>query len=416
MTTQIYKLGVIVEKNSNRIEIKRDDVEILMNFLLNSNFISNINISYVEIDFNADSLQDICNKLESKHDTNVWITCLQGYKVKKVISAYFYNIIFKSKILISVCDELDETIINQNVMHVNSTQKSIMGAIITLFKTKIIDVYDYLYVFYDNNHMSNYYLFQKYWTSLNTNIIIKYINIDNFIEKSNAIFAIKNDINSKILSSYNTAFLYLSDTLEIFFEIYSIVEDNSLINTSQFINNIRHYNYYDAYINTDYITILEYMKKYLSPKFILTNGNYDEFFYNNLRCSIITQSITPSQNEKLNYLKYIYYIKSDVSSDYLKKNRISIYTIFMEKALIIAKEILYRNINNITLYNNSLYLEGRIYGNLLSELTGNKNDANFFMRNTFITNPIENLYDIYNKINKLEKIKDIISTVSFNME
>ena len=88
----------------------------------------------------------------------------------------------------------------------------------------------------------------------------------------------------------------------------------------------------------------------------------------------------------------------------------------MEKALIIAKELLYRNINNISLYNNSLYVEGRIYGNLLSELTGNKNDANFFMRNTFITNPIENLYDIYNKINKLQKIKDIISTVSYNME
>jgi hypothetical protein len=416
MTTQIYKLGVIVEKNSNRIEIKRDDAEIVMNFLLNSNFINNISVSYVEIDFNTDSLQDICNKLETKYDTNLWITCIGGIKVKKIINAYFYNIIFRNKILISVCDELDETIINPNVMHINSTQKSIMGAIITILKNKIINVYDYLYVFYDNNHLNNYYLFQKYWAQLNTNVNIKYINIDNFVEKSNTIFNINRDINSQILSPYNTAFLYLSDTLEIFFEIYSIVEDSSLINTSDFINNFRHFNYYDAYINTDYSTILEYMKKYLTPKFILTNGNYNDFFYNNLRCYIIAQSITPLQNEKLNYLKYIYYIKSDVSQDYLKNNRISIYTILIEKALILAKEMLYRNINNITLYNNTLYFEGRIYGHLLSELTGNKNDSNFFMRNIFITNPIENLYDIFGNINKLEKNKSIISTVNFNME
>jgi hypothetical protein len=54
----------------------------------------------------------------------------------------------------------------------------------------------------------------------------------------------------------------------------------------------------DPYINTDYSAINEYMLKYLTPKFISNYGNYDEFFYNNLRCYIITQTLTPSQNEK----------------------------------------------------------------------------------------------------------------------
>ena len=412
MTTINYNLGIILEKNSNRLELKVDDSSILINFLLSSNFINNISISYLEIDFNNFDSYDIVNQFQNYTNVNVWITALRGDKVQKIIDAYFKLYIFRRKLLISTCDELDETANLLNVWHINSTKNSIIGAIINIFRNKIINNYDYLYVFYNNNHTSHVDLFKNKWSTILTNVATHYVNIDNPNEKLDGIRNL-NDHIIQNLTPYNTAFLYFSDTFEIFFEIYSIVEDPLLINTPDFINEIRHYNYYTSYINTDYITILDYMKKYLSPSFVIDN-NYDEFFYNNLRCYIITPSLTQLQNEKLSYLKYIYYKKnSKISSDYLKNNRISIYTILIEKALLLAKEFLYRNIKNTQLYENTLLIEERLFGHLSSELIDN--DKNYFMRNLFITTPIEHLYDILNPINKLNKTKNNISTVSINI-
>ena len=412
MTTINYNLGIILEKNSNRLELKVDDSSILINFLLSSNFINNINISYLEIDFNNYDSFDTVNQFQNYSNVNVWITALTGDKVQKIIDSYFKLKIFKRKLLISTCDELDETANQVNVWHINSTKKSIIGAIINIFRNKIINNYEYLYVFYNNNHKSHVDLFKNSWSNILTNVATHYINIDNPYEKLNGI-ANLNDHFISNLTPDNTAFLYFSDTLEIFFEIYSIIEDPLLINTPDFINDIRHYNYYTSYINTDYITILDYMKKYLTPSFVIDN-NYDEFFYNNLRCYVLTPSLTQLQNEKLSYLKYIYYKKnSQISIDYLKNNRISIYTILIEKALLLAKEFLYRNIKNTQLYENTLIIEERLFGHLSSELINN--DKNYFMRNLFITTPIEHLYDILNPINKLNKTKKNTSTVSINI-
>jgi hypothetical protein len=414
MTTINYNLGIVLEKNSNRIELKIDDSSVLINFILNSNFITNINVTYVEIDFINDNSHAIINKFQINPNVNVWITALTGDKVKKIIDTYFNLYIFRHKLLISVCDELDETLNLPNVWHVNSTKKSIIGAIINIFRHKVINNYKFLYVFYNNNHKTHADLFKNYWSSFLTNITTNYVNIDMPVEKLFALSNLKGAQNNKILNTNNTAFLYFSDTLEIFFEIYSIVENPALINTPDFIDNTRHYNYYTSYINTDYIAILDYMKKYLSS--FITNNNYDEFFYNNLRCYIITQSLTQSQNEKLSYLKYIYYRKNTpISIDYLKDNRITIYTILIEKALILAKEIIYRNITSTQLNENTLYLEERLFGHLLTDLMNNKDDKNYFMRNLFITTPIEHLYDVLNPINKVNKFKDIISTVCINI-
>ena len=412
MTTINYNLGIILEKNSNRLELKVDDSSILINFLLSSNFINNISITYLEIDFNNFDSYDIVNQFQNYCNVNVWITALRGDKVQKIIDAYFKLYVFRRKLLISTCDELDDTANLLNVWHINSTKNSIIGAIINIFRNKIINNYDYLYVFYNNNHKSHVDLFKNKWSSILTNVATHYVNIDNPNEKLNGIENLNEHIIQN-LTPYNTAFLYFSDTLEIYFEIYSIVEDPLLINTLDFINETRHYNYYTSYINTDYITILDYMKKYLSLSFVIDN-NYDEFFYNNLRCYIITPSLTQLQNEKLSYLKYIYYKKnSQISSDYLKNNRISIYTILIERALLLAKEFLYRNIKNTQLYENTLLIEERLFGHLSSEIIDN--DKNYFMRNLFITTPIEHLYDILNPINKLNKSKNNISTVSINI-
>lgn len=414
MTVINYNLGIILEKNSNRLELKLDDSSILINFLLSSNFINNINISYLEIDFNKDDSFEIQNKFQNNSNTNVWITALRGDKVKIIIDAYFSMRVFRRKLLISTCDELDETILIRNVWHVNSTKKSIIGAIINIFRNTIINNYEHLYVFYNNNHKSHADLFKNNWSNILTNVSTQYINIDNPIEKLNAITSLINNKNNNILTPFNTAFLYFSDTLEIFFEIYSKVEDPLLINTSDYISVMRHYNYYTSYINNDYITILDYMKKYLTPSFI--SDNYDDFFYNNLRCYIITQSLTQLQNEKLSYLKYIYYRKNtQITNDYLKNNRISIYTILIEKALILAKEFLYRNIKNTDFYENTLLIEERLFGHLNVELINDDNDKNHFMRNLLITTPIEHLYDVLNPINKLNKDKNIVSTVSINI-
>lgn len=413
MTTNNYNLGIILEKNSNRLELKLDESSILINFLLNSNFINNISIFYLEIDFNKYDSYDIVNQFQNYANVNVWITALSGDKVQKIIEHYFKLYIFRRKLLISTCDELDETSNLLNVWHINSTKKSIIGAIINIFRYNIVNNHKYLYVFYNNNHKSHFDLFKNKWSNILTNVVTYYVNIDNPDEKLTSITNLINNKNSNNLTAYNTGFLYFSDTLEIFFEIYSIVENPLLINTPDFINLIRHYNYYNSYINTDYITILDYMKKYLTPKFII-NNNYDDFFYNNLRCYVITPSLTQLQNEKLSYLKYIYYKKnSQITSDYLKNNRISIYTILIEKALLLAKEFLYRNIKNTQLYQNTLLIEERLYGHLSSELIDN--DKNYFMRNLFITTPIEHLYDILNPINKFNKTKNNISTVCINI-
>lgn len=414
MTTTNYNLGIVLEKNSNRIELKIDDSSVLINFILNSNFITNMNVTYVEIDFINDNSYTIINKFQVNPNINVWITALTGDKVKKIIDTYFNLYIFRNKLLISVCDELDETLNLTNVWHVNSTKKSIIGAIINIFRHKVINNYKFLYVFYDNNHKTHADLFKNYWTPLLTKITTNYVNIDMPVEKLFALSNLKGAKNNKILNTNNTAFLYFSDTLEIFFEIYSIVENPSLINTTDFIEDTRHYNYYTSYINTDYITILNYMKKYLSS--FITNNNYDDFFYNYLRCYIITQSLTQSQNEKLSYLKYIYYRKNNpISIDYLKDNRITIYTILIEKALILAKEMIYRNITSTQLNENTLLSEERLFGHLLTDLMNNKDDKNYFMRNLFITTPIEHLYDVLNPINKVNKFKNIVSTVCINI-
>ena len=361
-----------------------------------------------------DSSYNIINKMQINPNINVWITALTGDKVKKIIDTYFIKNIFKKKLLISVCDELEETLNYTNVWHINSTKKSIIGAIINIFRFKVINNYKSLYVFYDNDHKSHADLFKKYWNSLLTNITTIYVNIDKSVEKLFTLSDLKNQKNNNIINTNNTAFLYFSNTMEIFFEIFSIVENPSLIYTPDYIDDKRHYNYYTSYINTDYITIIEYMKKYISS-FIIDN-NYDDFFYNYLRCYIITQSLTPSQNEKLNYIKYIYYRKNTpISTNFLKDNRITIYTILIEKALLLAKDMLYRNISSNQLYQNTLLIEERLYGHLLSELMNNNDDKNYFMRNLFITTPIEHLYDVLKPINKLYKLKNIISTVSINI-
>ena len=139
MTTINYNLGIILEKNSNRLELKVDDSSILINFLLSSNFINNISISYLEIDFNNFDSYDIVNQFQNYTNVNVWITALRGDKVQKIIDAYFKLYIFRRKLLISTCDELDETVNQVNVWHINSTKKSIIGAIINIFRNKIIN-------------------------------------------------------------------------------------------------------------------------------------------------------------------------------------------------------------------------------------------------------------------------------------
>ena len=96
MTTTNYNLGIVLEKNSNRIELKIDDSSVLINFILNSNFITNMNVTYVEIDFINDNSYTIINKFQVNPNINVWITALTGDKVKKIIDTYFNLYIFRN--------------------------------------------------------------------------------------------------------------------------------------------------------------------------------------------------------------------------------------------------------------------------------------------------------------------------------
>jgi len=225
------------------------------------------------------------------------------------------------------------------------------------------------------------------------------------VEYSQTITKIQADVLSGKLTVDNTMFIYLQNTYDVYFQIFSIVENPIQLGDPAVQLNPRHYLWYESYINMGYLDCKAVMKKYLVPKFIsinATDAEYSNFFRTKLRAYVPAQALTKFQNDRLNYLNYVYYVRTPVSETFLALHRITIYTALIEKAITLAKEILYRDLPSLSqFYQNSIYTDGRTFGPINFDLTGYAGDDSYFNQITVVTYPLGDLY--YITLTKLEK-------------
>jgi hypothetical protein len=428
MSNKRYSLGYILDIDGNRLETKPDDVNHLVQFLLESNFITNIDITYVTINFSLDTDQQIYNKLAS--DTiYIWITAVEDEKVLRLWKSFFrYKYlsgelqnepIFRenyNKFLISVLDEQRTLKEFFNILHINNISDIIINQYSNLVWNKISlfedQSYTTVYVFYDNEHTYHKDLFNTNITTLDTQNekTFIYCNVNNFIEFSQIISQIQTNTNSQQITSNNTLFIYFLNKLEVYFQVYAIVEDPITIFDINVSSNVRHFPYYQSYATTNYVDISQLMVQYLVPKFIEnpTIAEISNYFKEYLRCFIIGPTLTKYQYDRYNYLNYTYYVRAPVDINFLVSHRITIYSVMLEKALKIAKNILYRDINNLDLlYNSSLYLDGKSYGLINQAIVGNNIDFSYFNRLIYLTYNLKDLYYITEPVVKQIKVNDV---------
>jgi len=428
MSNKRYSLGYILDFDGNRLETKPNDVNHLVQFLLESNFITNIDITYVTINFRLDTDQQIYNKLAS--DTiYIWITAVEDTKVLRLWKSFFkYQYLFDevrnqpifpeniNKFLISVVDEQRGLKEFYNILHINNISDIIINQYSNLVWNKISlfedQSYNTIYIFYDNEHTYHKDSFNTNITKLDTlnEKTFIYCNVNNFSEFSQIISKIQTGANSQQITSNNTLFIYFLNKLDVYFQVYAIVEDPIAIADINISSNVRHFPYYQSYATTSYIDISELMVKYLVPKFIEnpTIANISFYFKEYLRCFMIGPTLTKYQSDRYNYLNYTYYVRAPIDINFLKSHRITIYSVMLEKALKIAKNILYRNINNLDLlYNSSLYLDGKSYGLINQAIINNNIDFSYFNRLIYLTYNLKDLYYITEPVVKQIKVNAV---------
>jgi len=408
-----YTLGYILDAEGTRMETRVDDINHLVQYLLQTNFIMNVDIVYVSINFSTETNEQINSKL-SVGNVYVWVTAVEDSKVLRLWESFFKYVLLPTdpsstmyypqnsdKFLISVVDELQVLKDYFNILHVNNIRDIIANQYANIIWNKISTFadqsYTTVYVFYDNEHAAQKDLFLSLITTLDVNNYKTFIpcNVDNYIEFSQIITKIQNDTTAQLLTSNNTMFVYFMNSLDVYFQVYAIVEDPILIADIYVSSNVRHYPYYQSYTLTNFIKIDQLMKQYLVPKFIddPTPTNISQFFQNNLRCFLIGPALTKYQGNKFNYLNYTYYVKAPINAQFLGNHRITIYSVMVEKALKLAANILYRNITNLDLlYSGSFYFDGKTFGTINLEITNNNLDYSYFNRLIYIT---YNLKDIY---------------------
>ncbi len=410
-TNKRYNLGYILDAEGTRMETRSDNINHLVQYLLQTNFYVNIDVVYVSINFSTETNQQINAKL-SNDTVTIWITAVEDTKVLRLWNSFFkymptlndtspYYPENQNKFLISVVDELQPLKDYFNILHINNIRDIIINQYANIIYDKISRFqgisYKTVYIFYDNEHVDHHTLFLSLITALDTQNYKTFIscNVDNYIEFSQIISKIQNDTLSNSITSDNTLFVYFMNSLDVYFQVYAIVEDPISIAGIEVSSDVRHFPYYQSYTTTNFIEISRLMQQYLVPKFIDNPNpvNISTFFKNYLRCFIIGPALTKYQGNKFNYLNYTFYVKSPIDAQFLGDHRITIYSILVEKAIKIAANLLYRNITNLDLlFNGSLYLDGKSFGIINEELTNNNLDYSYFNRLIYLT---YNLKDIY---------------------
>ena len=402
---QQYNLGIIVDKVGTRLETKLSEINYVGKFFLNVNFIKNINLTYVEIDFVLDTDAQISSKLSS--DTiNCWITAVENPKVYRLWQSFFKNspVNGYEKLLISVCDDLEELLLERNILHINNISYALIAQLEKIIWNRISvfedQSYTTIYIVYQNNYQNFAFILKNLFEAddIQDQKTYNLVNSDILVEYSQFISNLQRDKQSGKLTYDNTLFIYLQDTYNVYFEVFNVVEDPILLADPLIQSNYRHYLWYQSYINTGYIECYNLMKQYLVPKFIpidATTNQYSSFFKNKLRAYVPAQCLTKYQNDRYDYLNYVYYVRNPVSEEFLRQHRITIYTALLEKAITLAKEILYRDLPSLDqFYESSIYTDGRVFGPLNFDLTGYNVDSGYFNQTIFISYPLSDLYYI----------------------
>lgn len=403
-----YNLGFIVDKNGKRLETNMSDIDYIVQFYLSNNFITNITPIYVEVDFSNESASEINTKLNNYSDIKVWITAVENEKLIQLNNAYFVLTANRNILLVSVCDEESSLFTQRNILHIGALREKFAVQSEKLIYNRMLNEPSYrtVYIFYDDAHSVHKDLFESQFNKDNSTYSLFtpiYTNINNFGEYSQTVAKLLNDVSSGTLTVDNTLFVYFTQSFETFFTVFNVVEDPILLGDLDVQSNIRHYNYFSSYLNSGYLNILALMKQNLVPKFINDSTDvfeFELFFTNKLRCSVMGQLLTRQQSQKYSYLNYVYYVRTPVDNDFLENHRITIYTSLIENAITLSKEILYREFPSLDqFYSSSIFTNGRMFGPFNFDIIGSQADLGYFNQIPMISYDLSNLY--YIKVPKL---------------
>jgi hypothetical protein len=399
----VYYLGILYNKNDKRIE-NNSRVKLVMDYLQQSNSLNSIILTYFDISENFDFI------LHTNY-IKVWISA--NNDITQLIDLYFGN--NPQTILIAICDDKFTQKDYTNIIHVNNSD---IGQMLQLLNIVFayINKYDEdaaitnLYVFFDNDNISYEKYFRLNENKYNNNFLpITYCNTDNAIEYGSIISQISMHISEGIITNINTLFIYLTRDFSVFFKIYTTVENPLSIQSDvNLTSRVRHICSANSYLNSGYIAIYNLMKEYLLPKepdfldnFCKTESELNIFFNKSLRMTVFAPILSRYEIDKYNYLNYVLYIKNPVSSIFLENNRITIYTILLEKALKLGSWLLYRNISDLnSLRTKGILIDGKLFGPPNYIITKNNIDDYWYNRIPYYTFEPNILYYITDFVNK----------------
>jgi hypothetical protein len=157
------------------------------------------------------------------------------------------------------------------------------------------------------------------------------------------------------------------------------------------------------------------MKEYIIPNnFCNDESELNTFFNTSLRMTIFAPVLSRYEIERYNYINYVLYIKNPVSVTFLQNNRITIFSILMEKALKIAAWLSYRNIPMLsTLSTKGILIDGKLFGPPNFDFTKNPIDNYWFNRLVYYTFEPKTMYYI-TKID-ITRNNSVVNTKNENM-
>ena len=394
-----YHIGILFNKNDKRIE-NNSRVKLILDYFKQSNSLNSIKLTYFDIS-DDNYLPFILNT----NNIKVWITAAQD--ITSLINIFFGENI--DCILISVCDDKFIQKDYTNIIHVNNSDVGqmlqLLNTAFTYINTEVGGIFTNIYLFFDNDNLSYEKYFRLNQLPYNTKFIpITYCNTDNQIQYGETISQITMYIAEGIITNINTFFIYLTRDFNAFFKIYTIVEIPISIQSDVIItSSIRHICSTNTYINSGYIDIFNLMKEYLIPYNFCTNeSQLNTFFNKSLRMTIFAPLLSRYEIEKYNYINYVFYIKNPVSATFLNINRITLFSILMEKALKIAGWLLYRDLPTLTsLTSKGILLDGKLFGPPNQLITQNYIDGFWYNRIPYYTFEPNSLYYITEFVNKV---------------
>jgi hypothetical protein len=407
-----YQVGILYINDDTRIE-NNIRVKMIADYFKESNSLNSVKLTYFDCTNNFDFILHPYIK--------IWITAFTD--ITSLIYVFFIE--NPEHILISICDDKYSYKVYPNIIHLNNSDigqmLQLLSTVFTYIKANDGGTFINMYVFYDNINFSYEKYFrlnaQIYNSDFNSNPIqIKYCNTDNTIEYDTTILQITMDVSEGTITNINTLFVYLTKDFRPYFKVYSIVESPlSIKSDTNLLSSVRHICATNSYINSSYYDIYNLMKEYIIPNnFCNDESELNTFFNTSLRMTIFAPVLSRYEIERYNYINYVLYIKNPVSVTFLQNNRITIFSILMEKALKIAAWLSYRNIPMLsTLSTKGILIDGKLFGPPNFDFTKNPIDNYWFNRLVYYTFEPKTMYYI-TKID-ITRNNSVVNTKNENM-